>query len=214
VYFVSESVSQWPTERLVSALYRWLFHRHYICQDYVSLGDSTDGHWDMCIVEPYRPQPPCLVYSFGYHRCSFRPHRRHCKQCYEGPWFNSNLGALNSLCWPPRAKTGSPKCWEWRWGFEAQGPATGSGKRCKPPMPRVLTRGPPGAWGTSSLNRMNPRFLRHWLQALLDAGYQYKFCTWCGLSVYSLVTVVNCAKMAEAIVNHSVTWIPGSPKTC
>ena len=129
----------------------------------------------MCIVEPYRPQPPCLVYSFGYHRCSFRPHRRHCKQCYEGPWFNSNLGALNSLCWPPRAKTGSPKCWEWRWGFEAQGPATGSGKRCKPPMPRVLTRGPPGAWGTSSLNRMNPRFLRHWwLPMLLAFAFSFQ----------------------------------------
>jgi len=31
------------------------------------------------------------------------------------PWFNSNLGALNSLDRPPRAKTGRPKCWERRW---------------------------------------------------------------------------------------------------
>jgi len=29
--------------------------------------------------------------------------------CSEEPWFNSNLGALNSLGRPPRAKTGSPK---------------------------------------------------------------------------------------------------------
>lgn len=47
------------------AYYRYLSHRHYICEDYVSLGDSTDGHWDICVVEPYRPRRPCLVYSFG-----------------------------------------------------------------------------------------------------------------------------------------------------
>ena len=98
-------MSQWPTERLVSALYRWLFHRHYICQDYVSLGDSTDGHWDMCIVEPYRPQPPCLVYSFGYHRCSFRPHRRHCKQ-----WrTNALMGTDTTVTWGPSIPSAGPQ---------------------------------------------------------------------------------------------------------
>jgi len=43
----------------------YISHLHYHCEDYVRLGNSFDGGWDMCIVEPYRPRPPCLIYSFG-----------------------------------------------------------------------------------------------------------------------------------------------------
>jgi len=94
-----------------------------------------------------------------------------------------SLGTLNSLGHPPRAKTGSPKCWDRRWGFGARGPATGSGKQCKPPTPRVLMLFVfsaremtsevayfflhkifwPQTGGPGSLNRLNPRFLRHCL---------------------------------------------------
>jgi len=55
------------------------------------------------------------------HRSLAQPARATCLavawQGSEGPWFNSYHGALSSLGRPPRAKTGSPKCWERWWGF-------------------------------------------------------------------------------------------------
>ena len=47
------------------SVYRFISHRHYNCEDYVRLGDSGDGGWDVCLVDPYRLEKPCLVYSFG-----------------------------------------------------------------------------------------------------------------------------------------------------
>ena len=45
---------------------RYFSHLHFNCEDYIRLGLSGDGGWDVCLVEPYRFAKPCLVYSFGF----------------------------------------------------------------------------------------------------------------------------------------------------
>jgi len=43
----------------------FLSKRHFACENNLRLGNLLDGGWDICLAEPYRPKPPCLVYSFG-----------------------------------------------------------------------------------------------------------------------------------------------------
>lgn len=45
--------------------YKFLSKRHFACENNTRLGNALDGGWDICLAEPYRPKPPCLVYSFG-----------------------------------------------------------------------------------------------------------------------------------------------------
>src|SRR6218665_813621 len=49
----------------VFILHRFLSKRHFACENNTRLGNALDGGWDICLAEPYRPKPPCLVYSFG-----------------------------------------------------------------------------------------------------------------------------------------------------
>ncbi len=44
---------------------RMVTHLDVICNKSVRLGNTGDGGWEVCVVEPYRPEPPCLIYSFG-----------------------------------------------------------------------------------------------------------------------------------------------------
>lgn len=37
-----------------------------LCRDIVRVGSLKDGGKEICIDERYKPQAPCLVYSFGY----------------------------------------------------------------------------------------------------------------------------------------------------
>jgi hypothetical protein len=45
--------------------FNYVSYLHYHCEDYIRLGNSFDGGWDMCVVGPYQPTRPCLIYSFG-----------------------------------------------------------------------------------------------------------------------------------------------------
>ena len=36
------------------------------CSRVQRLGRPGDGGWDVCLIPPYLPKKPCLVYSFGY----------------------------------------------------------------------------------------------------------------------------------------------------
>jgi len=38
---------------------------HFICRKTERYGNILDGGWDMCLVPPFIPSSPCLVYSFG-----------------------------------------------------------------------------------------------------------------------------------------------------
>jgi len=38
---------------------------HFICRKSMRLGKRSDGGWDMCLVPPFLPDSPCLIYSFG-----------------------------------------------------------------------------------------------------------------------------------------------------
>ncbi|KAK3092809.1 hypothetical protein FSP39_007458 [Pinctada imbricata] len=37
----------------------------YHCKEFVRVGKTTDGGWDVCIDPKYAPRKPCIVYSFG-----------------------------------------------------------------------------------------------------------------------------------------------------
>lgn len=45
--------------------FKFLSRRRFACENNARFGNILDGGWDMCLAEPYRPKPPCLVYSFG-----------------------------------------------------------------------------------------------------------------------------------------------------
>ena len=36
-----------------------------VCDNHQRLGNIGDGGWDICMVAPFKPIDPCLVYSFG-----------------------------------------------------------------------------------------------------------------------------------------------------
>jgi hypothetical protein len=38
---------------------------HFTCRKSMRLGKLSDGGWDMCVVPPFVPDSPCLIYSFG-----------------------------------------------------------------------------------------------------------------------------------------------------
>jgi len=38
---------------------------HFTCRKAIRLGKKSDGGWDMCLVPPFLPGSPCLIYSFG-----------------------------------------------------------------------------------------------------------------------------------------------------
>ncbi|ESO94649.1 hypothetical protein LOTGIDRAFT_175388 [Lottia gigantea] len=50
-----------------------IYHRYldqniqYECKDRLRMGKITDGGWDVCADEPYRPTKDGFVYSFGVH---------------------------------------------------------------------------------------------------------------------------------------------------
>jgi hypothetical protein len=49
-----------------SNFFNFVSYLHYHCEDYIRLGNSFDGGWDMCVVGPYQPtRHHCLIYSFG-----------------------------------------------------------------------------------------------------------------------------------------------------
>ncbi|KAK2163567.1 hypothetical protein LSH36_77g03001 [Paralvinella palmiformis] len=45
--------------------FRLLTQTHLDCGDIKRLGNTGDGGWDICVVDPYFPKPGCIVYSFG-----------------------------------------------------------------------------------------------------------------------------------------------------
>lgn len=45
--------------------HRYLTSTQIYCKEVVRLGGVTDGGWDVCNDSKYKPQQPCLVYSFG-----------------------------------------------------------------------------------------------------------------------------------------------------
>jgi hypothetical protein len=59
---ISENMSTLDAD---NKYFDFLFHRHYVCEDYIRPGDAVDGGWEICVVEPYALKKPCLVYSFG-----------------------------------------------------------------------------------------------------------------------------------------------------
>jgi len=46
--------------------FRLLTQTHLDCGDIKRLGNTGDGGWDICVVDPYFPKPGCIVYSFGW----------------------------------------------------------------------------------------------------------------------------------------------------
>ena len=36
-----------------------------VCDNHQRLGNIGDGGWDICMVAPFKPIDPCVVYSFG-----------------------------------------------------------------------------------------------------------------------------------------------------
>ena len=55
---VNKSMTQTHVSRVVTYL-------DVICHKSVYLGTKGDGGWEVCLAKPYRPEPPCLVYSYG-----------------------------------------------------------------------------------------------------------------------------------------------------
>ena len=61
-----------PSEKILSsslvalrAYDRFLSSLHIMCQQNLRLGKITDGGWNVCHDRKYRPEAPCIVYSFG-----------------------------------------------------------------------------------------------------------------------------------------------------
>ncbi|ESO90203.1 hypothetical protein LOTGIDRAFT_164518 [Lottia gigantea] len=50
---------------LSSIYHEYLEHVQYECKDRLRMGKITDGGWDVCADEPYRPTKDGFVYSFG-----------------------------------------------------------------------------------------------------------------------------------------------------
>ena len=46
-------------------MFRFVTQKHIHCSHTVRIGNYADGGWDMCVVAPYTPKKPCIVYSFG-----------------------------------------------------------------------------------------------------------------------------------------------------
>ena len=47
-------------------MFRYISDLQVGCDRIIRLGEECDGGWDICDDSDFRPDKPCLVYSFGY----------------------------------------------------------------------------------------------------------------------------------------------------
>jgi len=45
--------------------FKYVTTLHFVCRKSERFGNILDGGWDLCLVPPFIPSTPCLVYSFG-----------------------------------------------------------------------------------------------------------------------------------------------------
>ncbi|PVD23466.1 hypothetical protein C0Q70_16738 [Pomacea canaliculata] len=60
-----ETISNMTNAELEELYYTYVGNVDVLCTNRIRLGKPDDGGWDVCDDIEHRPQPPCLVYSFG-----------------------------------------------------------------------------------------------------------------------------------------------------
>lgn len=47
-------------------IFSYINRLQVLCKNVIRLGSLWDGGKEICADEPYKPRPPCIVYSFGW----------------------------------------------------------------------------------------------------------------------------------------------------
>ncbi|XP_046364482.2 uncharacterized protein LOC124140776 [Haliotis rufescens] len=60
------TLSTWDHGRLESTFHNYVIVPQIECAIIAPMGKKGDGAWDVCHADGYRPERPCLMYSFGF----------------------------------------------------------------------------------------------------------------------------------------------------